>query len=193
LRGWSALQDYSDQYCLPPLEFCRRTRPIHAARLGPDLNIAGSGTDATKALARTGPTPLDTHESLSDVDGSRLADRFRIGRVVLLTLCIRLNISSAASAGHRDPLAQFPGPIMRGGARLNFPTKHGASLAKNATSRAGVKRRRRTTSPAASMLCTGNTDLAIIQSDCRDPFHGFPPFLAAERSATVAGEPSTAS
>jgi tetratricopeptide (TPR) repeat protein len=42
---------------LPPLEFCRGTNPIQAAKLQPDLNIVGSATVATKALASTGPTP----------------------------------------------------------------------------------------------------------------------------------------
>lgn len=42
---------------LPPLEFCRGTSPIHAARLRPDRKDFGSATAATSALARSGPTP----------------------------------------------------------------------------------------------------------------------------------------
>src|SRR5918993_5814060 len=42
---------------LPPLEFCRGTRPIQAARFRPDLKALGSGMAATRALASSGPTP----------------------------------------------------------------------------------------------------------------------------------------
>ena len=44
-------------FSLPPLEFCRGTSPIQAARALPDLKAVGSGTVATMALASTGPTP----------------------------------------------------------------------------------------------------------------------------------------
>lgn len=42
---------------LPPEEFCFGTSPIQAARSLPVLNSVGSATLATKALARSGPTP----------------------------------------------------------------------------------------------------------------------------------------
>ena len=49
--------DAAQLLLLPPLEFCRGTSPIQAARFLPDLKALGSGTVAIMALARTGPTP----------------------------------------------------------------------------------------------------------------------------------------
>jgi hypothetical protein len=52
---------------LPPLEFCRGTSPIHAARFRPDLNALGSGTVATRALASTGADARHLHQSTADI------------------------------------------------------------------------------------------------------------------------------
>ena len=42
---------------LPPVEYCLGTKPIHAARLRPDVNSFQSPTSATRAVATIGPTP----------------------------------------------------------------------------------------------------------------------------------------
>ena len=54
---------------LPPVEYCRGTKPIHAARLRPDENVFQSPTSASSAVATIGPTPgisssrrLSSHE-----------------------------------------------------------------------------------------------------------------------------------
>src|SRR3989454_8771512 len=54
---------------LPPVECCLGTKPIHAARLRPDVNSFQSPTSATSAVATIGPTPgisssrrLSSHE-----------------------------------------------------------------------------------------------------------------------------------
>src|SRR5215472_13757016 len=61
---------------LPPLEFWRGTRPIHAARFLPDLNVVGSGIVATKALASNGPIP-GIAISLRPMSVARALDRIR--------------------------------------------------------------------------------------------------------------------
>jgi hypothetical protein len=52
-----------------PVECCLGTKPIHAARLRPDVNSFQSPTSATSAVATIGPTPgissnrrLSSHE-----------------------------------------------------------------------------------------------------------------------------------
>jgi hypothetical protein len=41
----------------PPLEFCRGTRPSHAAKSRPERNMEGSGTCAARAALISPPTP----------------------------------------------------------------------------------------------------------------------------------------
>ena len=41
----------------PPLEFCRGTRPSHAAKSRPERNMEGSGTCANRAALINAPTP----------------------------------------------------------------------------------------------------------------------------------------
>ena len=42
---------------LPPLEYCLGTRPIQAEKFRPDRKALGSGTLATRAVAKAGPMP----------------------------------------------------------------------------------------------------------------------------------------
>jgi len=56
-RYWLPARDMPPSRSFPPLEFCRGTKPIHAARSRPVLNRRGSATLATKALASSGPMP----------------------------------------------------------------------------------------------------------------------------------------
>src|SRR5437588_9584637 len=59
-------------FSLPPLEFCRGTRPIQAARSLPDLKAVGSGTVATIALDSTGQRRASPSTgSLSRSSGAR--------------------------------------------------------------------------------------------------------------------------
>jgi len=101
---------------LPPLAFCRGTRPIHAARFRPERKIAGSGTrrddgagERSQSARQMGPlavedqpNPVQHHRALlfrrpdaHEAHGwprHRLADRLGIGRVVLAPLYVRLHI-----------------------------------------------------------------------------------------------------
>jgi hypothetical protein len=56
-------------FTLPPLEFCRGTRSIQAARSLPVLNAAGSGTAATIALVSTGPDARHFHQPATQFRG----------------------------------------------------------------------------------------------------------------------------
>jgi hypothetical protein len=54
---------------LPPVECCRGTNPIQAARLRPDENAVQSPTSATKAVATIGPMPgISSSRRLSSHD-----------------------------------------------------------------------------------------------------------------------------
>src|SRR5215471_15875449 len=55
--------------CLPPVECCLGTKPIHAARLRPDENVFQSPTSATNAVATIGPTPgISSSRRLSSLE-----------------------------------------------------------------------------------------------------------------------------
>ena len=62
---------------LPPVECCRGTKPIQAAKLRPDENAVQSPTSATRAVASSRQKP-----DLSRRSAEAVADAFDAGRVV---------------------------------------------------------------------------------------------------------------
>src|SRR5258707_2938276 len=56
LRGHRRLE-IGPSFCLPPVESCRGTSPIQAAKLRPDRKTVGSATVAAIALAPMTPMP----------------------------------------------------------------------------------------------------------------------------------------
>ena len=78
---------------LPPLEFCRGTSPIQAARFRSDRNALGSGIAATSALASSGPTP-GTSISLRPVSVARALALIRRS---ISRICSLMSPSCAAS------------------------------------------------------------------------------------------------
>jgi hypothetical protein len=57
LRYWSPRFEIGPSLCLPPVESCRGTIPIQAAKSRPDRKTFGSGTVAAMAVAPTMPIP----------------------------------------------------------------------------------------------------------------------------------------
>jgi hypothetical protein len=53
----------------PPLEFCRGTRPSHAAKSRPERNMEGSGTCAARAALISPPTPGTPEPQRSPLPG----------------------------------------------------------------------------------------------------------------------------
>src|SRR5262249_18365466 len=72
--------------CLPPVECCLGTNPIHAARLRPDENVFQSPTSATNAVATIGPTPgISSSRRLSSLERCQAWMRFSIATISALT------------------------------------------------------------------------------------------------------------
>src|SRR5262249_22043996 len=92
--------------CLPPVECCLGTKPIHAARLRPDENVFQSPTSATNAVATIGPTPgISSSRRLSSLERCQAWMRFSIATISALTpLYWRASTSrlNRAAAGMRS-------------------------------------------------------------------------------------------
>src|SRR5262249_47488691 len=71
---------------LPPVECCLGTKPIHAARLRPDVNSFQSPTSATSAVATIGPTPgISSNRRLSSHERCQAWMRFSMATISALT------------------------------------------------------------------------------------------------------------
>jgi hypothetical protein len=66
LRYWSPCLEIGPSLCLPPVESCRGTRPIQAAKSRPDRKIVGSATVATKNVLND----IQTDRGNLHLDGS---------------------------------------------------------------------------------------------------------------------------
>src|SRR5262249_26368161 len=95
-KYWLPRLDIPPRRCLPPVEFCRGTRPSQAANSRPLRKPLGSTTVAAMAVAMIGHSSLlvsrlDRHKAHRRAL-NRLADRFRIGGIVLVALDVRLHV-----------------------------------------------------------------------------------------------------
>src|SRR6516162_1622424 len=71
---------------LPPVECCLGTKPIHAARLRPEVNSFQSPTSATSAVATIGPTPgISSSRRLSSLERCQAWMRFSMATISALT------------------------------------------------------------------------------------------------------------
>src|SRR6516165_3252863 len=251
--------DIPPRRCLPPVEFCRGTRPSQAANSRPLRKPLGSTTVAAMAVAMIGPMPgtlarrwltglllcqamscfsiaataassADNGDQLADVaqalrrdhaelgqmpaqsvhqtcalahqplpatvqqHGSllvsrldrhkahrrapnRLADRFRIGGIVLIALDVRLHVLRRHQPHLVAKRAQLPPPVVRRRARLQA----------NQTGRQSTEERQNLRTP--KLLAQNRRSLCIdpvhlknmlrqVQSDRSNLAHGWLPFAA---------------
>src|SRR5262245_44755549 len=91
---------------LPPVECCRGTKPIHAARLRPDENTFQSPTSATSAVATIGPTPgISSSRRLSSLERCQAWIRFSMAKISSLIAAYwraRMPRLNRAAAGMRS-------------------------------------------------------------------------------------------
>src|SRR6202008_4043349 len=90
---------------------------------------------------------------------NRLADRFRIGGIVLVALDVRLHVLRRHQSHLVAKRAQLPPPVVRRRARLQANRQSGSRL-KNARTCTRRSCLRRTVAPAASTPCTWKTCFA---------------------------------
>src|SRR6516225_1743609 len=91
---------------LPPVECCLGTKPIHAARLRPEVNSFQSPTSATSAVATIGPTPgISSSRRLSSLERCQAWMRFSMATISALTTAYwraRTSRLNRAAAGMRS-------------------------------------------------------------------------------------------
>lgn len=183
-------------------------RPLSqaAASRGSEVTEAVKSTDRVRDLDaltdQDRPGPMQHHDALllgrlhryepHGRPSDRLADRLRVGHVVLLALHVGLHIARRHQAHIVTELDQFARPVMRGSAGLD-PHQTRSELAEELQQ--ARSRQLLSNDNAAFSIDAVHLEhrLRDVQSDSDHLSHGSPPALTGSQRCRWVGEPSTAS